>query len=94
MTGLIIFGVALLVLSYIICAAISVEADENNTSAFLGIIFLCLITLLAVLCFLSAGRAKIETHEIQTPTYLIQEVNKDGKVTKDTSYIYSFPLHL
>ena len=90
--GFIIVGVMLLLLCFLISAIAFIAIHNGDYSGVCMFIFVAMLAVLATICFIGAGRTGIKTHEIATPAYLIQETKKDGKIVKDTTYIYSFPL--
>ena len=97
MTGYIILGVLFIIFAVIggilIGSFLADNKNDINGAAVFGFSIITLITMtLAVMCLLTAGRAKIETHEAAKPAYLIREIERDGHMAKDTTYIYSFEL--
>lgn len=94
MASYIVLGVFFLIVAFLIGIGIGrFLGDDGNPATVFGLSFLGVVAMVgAVLCLLSAGRAKIETHEVVKPVRLIQETEQDGHVVKDTTYIYSFKL--
>lgn len=87
-----ILGFVLLVCCGIVLGQIERGNPKHDWGEFVQASILTLFAAFIVASsFVRVGQSRIKTHKIVEPAhYVIKEINKDGKITKDTTYIYNF----